>query len=623
MKAVARNNQAEMKQPRVAAYIAAALIGFTLAGSDAQAQSPLINSLSRNGQLSWTYGYNSNTNQLARIETSTNLASGAWTPFYHDFVSTNLSLPLRRLPVAYDAPTNSLRTVRVPTNQSPVAFFRVAVQKNVPDPSLVLHLTFNNDFSRGIILDSSGYGNHGLRYGPTNWPSVTLGPDGTSQAAEFHVFPDNDPTYFGIGDYVSVLGSPSLGNLSRATIAVWAHYYAGEGGSYASDSRATLMDTAYGADIGSWSLGRENDDLTSFFVYTFVNSGAVMYFPDAAPTGDTGGWHNYVITFDGAIIRGYFDGKQVGSISSLGQMTQLRIGGADADYIALGTWAHGGTPQYRDDQYPNCCWMHGAIGDTRIYNRAFSSNEVSALYLSFDKRAPSIPANLSARTASSQQVELRWDSSTDDFAVAGYAVRRNGAVIGTATGTSYVDTGLAANTAYNYTVEAFDGAGNHSVQSGQVTTNTPAAGNPVAVIVDDEDGPQRIRIQGSWNFAANATGSYRSGFHSGTEGGGAQSVTYLPTLPAPGNYGVYLWFTGAISGGTPNYVWADNVPVDVVHNGVTNTVAVNEQQGYGTWVYVGNYTFTGSTNELVRIRTAGTSGHGQGYVAADAVMFTQ
>jgi hypothetical protein len=364
--------------------------------------------------------------------------------------------------------------------------------------------------------------------------------------------------------------------------------------------------------------------VTSFFIYTGAYSGLnAINFPDVAPTGDTGGWHYYVVTFDGVMLRGYFDGQPIGTFS-LGSATQLRLGGANSHYLAMSTWNHNGTPQFNDDQYPNCCWMNGAIGDTRIYNRALSANEILSLYNSFDHEVPTAPTGLSARAAAQSQIELRWNAATDNFSVTGYTIRRGGAAIGSAVGTSFVDTGLNPATSYSYTVEAFDGAGNHSAQSSTVITNTPPTNAPVSVVVDDEDGPERTKALGSWSFAPNATGSFRNGLHLGTESGGAQSVTYLPTLPGPGSYGVYLWYTGAISGGTPYYIWADNVPVDIIHSGVTNTAVVNEQQGYGTWVFLGNYTFAATTNEYVRIRTTGTTGHGTGgYVAADAVMFAK
>jgi hypothetical protein len=65
-------------------------------------------------------------------------------------------------------------------------------------------------------------------------------------------------------------------------------------------------------------------------------------------------------------------------------------------------------------------------------------------------------------------VSLNWDLSTDDTAVTGYRVTRNGAVLGTTTGTTFMDFGLAAGT-YTYTVAAFDAAGNTSAPSTSVS----------------------------------------------------------------------------------------------------------------------------------------------------------
>jgi chitodextrinase len=56
--------------------------------------------------------------------------------------------------------------------------------------------------------------------------------------------------------------------------------------------------------------------------------------------------------------------------------------------------------------------------------------------------------------------------------VTGYEVLRNGAVVGTATGTSYTASGLSASTAYTFAVRAYDAAGNRSSSSGTVSVTT-------------------------------------------------------------------------------------------------------------------------------------------------------
>src|SRR5207253_1642742 len=94
---------------------------------------------------------------------------------------------------------------------------------------------------------------------------------------------------------------------------------------------------------------------------------------------------------------------------------------------------------------------------------------------SADTTPPSIPTGLTATPASISQMNLSWTASTDpDSPVAGYNIYRNSVRVGTSTGTSYADTGLAANTTYSYSVSAYDGAGNVSSQSSAVSATTLA-----------------------------------------------------------------------------------------------------------------------------------------------------
>ncbi|SHL08758.1 RICIN domain-containing protein [Actinacidiphila paucisporea] len=92
-----------------------------------------------------------------------------------------------------------------------------------------------------------------------------------------------------------------------------------------------------------------------------------------------------------------------------------------------------------------------------------------------DTTAPSAPSNLTA-TASGTAVSLSWNASTDNVGVTGYQVFRGGAQVGTATGTSYTDSGLGASTAYSYTVRAADAAGNLSAASNTATVTTGSGG---------------------------------------------------------------------------------------------------------------------------------------------------
>jgi chitodextrinase len=100
-----------------------------------------------------------------------------------------------------------------------------------------------------------------------------------------------------------------------------------------------------------------------------------------------------------------------------------------------------------------------------------------------DTTAPSTPGTLSAAGVTSSSVNLSWGASTDNVGVTGYDVLRatgsSGGTfsqVGTPSGTSFANSGLAPNTAYRYQVRARDAAGNTSPVSNTVTVTTPAGG---------------------------------------------------------------------------------------------------------------------------------------------------
>ena len=68
----------------------------------------------------------------------------------------------------------------------------------------------------------------------------------------------------------------------------------------------------------------------------------------------------------------------------------------------------------------------------------------------------------SALAQSPAPVQLAWQHSTDNVAVTGYNIYRDGKKIGSSPTTSYTDATVAPTTQYSYTVSAFDAAGNES-----------------------------------------------------------------------------------------------------------------------------------------------------------------
>ena len=93
-----------------------------------------------------------------------------------------------------------------------------------------------------------------------------------------------------------------------------------------------------------------------------------------------------------------------------------------------------------------------------------------------DTEAPSVPTNLFAGTVSDSRIDLSWSASTDNVAVDGYRVFRDGMGLGVTAAPSYLDTGLTAGTSYSYRVSAFDTSGNESEKSSPATGTTSGGG---------------------------------------------------------------------------------------------------------------------------------------------------
>ena len=84
----------------------------------------------------------------------------------------------------------------------------------------------------------------------------------------------------------------------------------------------------------------------------------------------------------------------------------------------------------------------------------------SALFEMPDLVAPGSPAGLTAPSVGKTSVALAWTAASDDVAVVGYQVKRDGAPLTTVASASFADTAVAPATTYAYSVAAVDGAGN-------------------------------------------------------------------------------------------------------------------------------------------------------------------
>jgi fibronectin type 3 domain-containing protein len=104
-----------------------------------------------------------------------------------------------------------------------------------------------------------------------------------------------------------------------------------------------------------------------------------------------------------------------------------------------------------------------------------------AIVSTTDTQPPTIPTGLSVTSVTASAVSLQWNASTDDVAVTGYTVYRNGTAVGStgsAGATTYTDATVTPETTYSYRVDAVDAGALHSAQSPplSVTTSAPPPG---------------------------------------------------------------------------------------------------------------------------------------------------
>jgi chitodextrinase len=114
-----------------------------------------------------------------------------------------------------------------------------------------------------------------------------------------------------------------------------------------------------------------------------------------------------------------------------------------------------------------------------------------------DTEAPSVPSGLSSFQSGSQ-IDLSWLPSTDNVAVAGYAIYRDGVLIGSTGATAYADTGLSAGTSYVYTVAAYDAIGNTSDKSAGLSVRTQSFSSAPYYSTNFQDVGSPLSDNGMW-----------------------------------------------------------------------------------------------------------------------------
>ncbi|MDO8742778.1 MAG: LamG-like jellyroll fold domain-containing protein, partial [bacterium] len=296
-----------------------------------------------------------------------------------------------------------------------------------------------NEGSGTTLTDTSGTGHTGtLTTGPTRVASQT----GYGQALSFD----------GVSGSVSV-ANPSTLNVGTSdfTIEAWVKR----------NALGTNQRHIFSKCGTTWSTGCKE---------FYFNRNNQLTFGSYA-TGDTfsniiadTSWHHVAATFTDSsnTLNLYVDG-----ILATTATKALEVDGV-GHVVTVGNHQNNNT-------------FSGLIDDFRMYSRALTLAEIqsdkatsitSSSISVPDTVAPTVPTGLIATAISSSQINLSWSESTDNTAVTGYRIYRNGTQIATSATNTYSNTSLNASTAYTYAVAAYDAVGNVSAQSASASATT-------------------------------------------------------------------------------------------------------------------------------------------------------
>lgn len=230
---------------------------------------------------------------------------------------------------------------------------------------------------------------------------------------------------------------------------------------------------------------------------------------------------------------------------------------------------------------------------------------------SSDGSAPSVPGGLLLAADDGYTANLSWTASTDNVAVIGYKIFRNGLQIGTSASNSYKDQTVVPGNTYEYKVSAYDTASNESGGSSEpsitlVTTSMWIAGDTPANLDNDaSDYELGVKFRPLVNGKVAGIRFYKGAGNTGAHVGrlwsssgtplanaafgsetseGWQSVTfgspvdvtagttYVASYSAPNGHPSYTSSYFATTGITSQYLTALASGVDG-NNGVFNTTA--------------------------------------------------
>jgi hypothetical protein len=259
------------------------------------------------------------------------------------------------------------------------AFFQIAPYGICPFGGMIDEVAiYNRALSAEEINQHYQDGLHGLGYevecvntpsglvgwwpGDGNADDIVGGNNGTMVGGATFVSPGRVGDSFtfpgGATDYVRISNNNSLEPLN-VTVDAWVRSDGTPG-----NNRYIVAKGAHGCTAASYALYTRSGGL---YFYVFNPSYGYKLSPGAPGTIWDGNWHHIAGTYDGAYVRLYVDGVEVGS----GIATTIPIGyglATDNDLII--------------GQYTGTCSLpfKGDIDEVEIFNRALPASEIQSIY---------------------------------------------------------------------------------------------------------------------------------------------------------------------------------------------------------------------------------------------------
>ncbi|MDB5175229.1 MAG: fibronectin type domain protein [Candidatus Saccharibacteria bacterium] len=154
-----------------------------------------------------------------------------------------------------------------------------------------------------------------------------------------------------------------------------------------------------------------------------------------------------------------------------------------------------------NSNYTYTVLAHDASGNDSAQSSPLTGNSAP------DTTAPTSPTNIHLTDTKDTSLALSWDASSDDVAVVGYKLYRDGTLIASPTTTSFTDTVLTPVTEYAYTIKAVDAAGNVSNTSATFRGTTAYdTTNPSVPANLTSTGQTDTTITLSWDAATDNVG---------------------------------------------------------------------------------------------------------------------